>query len=107
MPTRLSSFARFVLVLSTASIAVAQTAKVVEPLPAVARAAGYPLTTCVVSGEKLGGMGKPVEYIHRQAGQPDRTVVFCCRGCIKDFLKAPATYLRKLDDAAAKNAKQP
>ncbi len=57
----------------------------------------YPLTTCVVSGEKLGEMGEP--YIFQYEG---REVRFCCKKCRKDFLKEPATYLKKIDDATAK-----
>lgn len=60
----------------------------------------YPLTTCVVSGEALGEMGPPVEYTHRVAGQPDRTVFFCCKMCIKKFQKDPAKYIGKIDAAA-------
>jgi hypothetical protein len=57
----------------------------------------YTLTTCVVSDEKLGGdMGEPVIYQHE-----GREIRFCCKGCIKDFKKAPAKYLKKLDDAEA------
>jgi YHS domain-containing protein len=55
----------------------------------------YPLDTCVVSGDKLGGeMGKPVNYIYK--GQ---LVRFCCKGCIKDFEKEPGKYLKKIEDA--------
>ncbi len=63
----------------------------------------YPLTTCLVSGEPLegGDMGGPVDYIHQEAGKPDRLVRFCCSGCIKKFKKEPAKYLAKLDAAAA------
>ena len=57
----------------------------------------YPLTTCVVSGEKLGSMGKPFAYDHE-----GREVRFCCKNCVKDFKKEPAKYLKKLDDAGKK-----
>jgi hypothetical protein len=58
----------------------------------------YPLQTCVVSGEKLGGeMGKPVDYLHQ-----GRLVRFCCKGCIKQFNAEPAKFLKVIDDAAAK-----
>ncbi len=64
--------------------------------------AEYPLETCVVSGEKLeGGMGSLVDYVYKETGKPDRLVRFCCPGCIKNFNKDPAAYLRKIDDAAA------
>jgi hypothetical protein len=61
----------------------------------------YPLTTCVVSGEKLGGdMGDP--YVFTQNG---REVRLCCKSCLKDFKKDPAKYLKKLDEAEAKAKK--
>jgi YHS domain-containing protein len=53
----------------------------------------YPLETCLVSGQKLGSMGDPVEYV---AG--DRLVRFCCKGCVKQFEKDPQKYLSKLDE---------
>lgn len=57
----------------------------------------YPLTTCVVSGEKLGGdMGDTVIYRHK-----GREVRLCCKNCIQDFEKDPAKYLKKLDNAEA------
>ncbi|HVU34376.1 MAG TPA: DUF3347 domain-containing protein [Opitutaceae bacterium] len=58
----------------------------------------YPLTTCVVSGDKLDD---PVRYVYQQSGKPDRVVYFCCKDCIKDFQKDPAKYLAKIDAAAA------
>jgi hypothetical protein len=69
--------------------------------------ADYPLSTCVVSGDKLegGDMGPPIDYVYKQEGKPDRLVRFCCKGCIKDFKKDPAKYLKKIDDAAAAKAK--
>jgi YHS domain-containing protein len=57
----------------------------------------YPLQTCVVSGDKLGEMGNPVDYVHE-----GRLVRFCCSGCIAKFKKDPAQYLKMIDDAAAK-----
>jgi YHS domain-containing protein len=60
-----------------------------------AQKAAYPLTTCVVSGGKLGSMGAAVNYVH--AG---RLVRFCCSGCIKSFRKDPLTALAKIDAAA-------
>ena len=65
--------------------------------------AAYPLTTCVISGDELkpGAMGDPVDYIHKEAGKPDRLVRFCCKGCVKDFKKDPAKYLKQIDDAVA------
>jgi YHS domain-containing protein len=60
----------------------------------------YPLDTCVVSGEKLGGdMGEAVKYDHN-----GREVRFCCKGCIDTFRKDPDKYLNKLDEAAKAKA---
>ncbi len=69
-------------------------------------AVDYPLTTCVVSGDKLDGdMGAPFDYIYKENGKPDRLVRLCCKNCVKDFLKDPAKYLKMIDDAAAAKAK--
>ncbi|MBU0507607.1 hypothetical protein KKH27_02040 [bacterium] len=57
----------------------------------------YPLETCVVSGEKLGGMGEPTNYVYQ-----NRLVRFCCDGCIKTFEKNPEKYLGMIDAAATK-----
>lgn len=65
----------------------------------------YPLTTCVVSDEPLGSMGDFVAYTHREPGKPGRTIRFCCEGCIEDFRLEPAKYLKKMDAAKAKSAK--
>jgi YHS domain-containing protein len=54
----------------------------------------YPLTTCVISGEKLGEMAPP--YIFVQDGQEVR---LCCPNCLKDFKKDPAKYLKIIQDA--------
>jgi YHS domain-containing protein len=72
-----------------------------DPAPPTTKPA-YPLTICVVSGEKLGEMGKPVVIQH-----DGREVQFCCANCQKDFKKDPAKYLKKIDDAAKKPATQP
>ena len=62
----------------------------------------YPLETCIVSGEKLGGdMGKP--YVFVEKGQE---VKLCCKSCLKDFQKDPAKYLKKIAEAK-KGAKDP
>ena len=58
----------------------------------------YPLETCVVSGEKLGGdMGAPVDYIYN-----NRLVRFCCNSCVETFKKDPDPYLKKLNEARSK-----
>jgi len=65
----------------------------------------YPLDTCVVSGEKLGGMGAPYDYIYKEkvnGKETDRLVRFCCRGCVSEFQKEPAKYLSKISGPIAK-----
>lgn len=58
--------------------------------------AGYKLTTCVVSGEKLGGeMGDPIDHVFG-----NRLVRFCCKSCVKDFGKDPLKYFALLDAGA-------
>jgi len=54
-------------------------------------AKAYPLDVCVVSGEKLGSMGKPIEFDYE--GQH---IKLCCKNCKPDFEKEPAKYLGKL-----------
>jgi YHS domain-containing protein len=52
------------------------------------------LTTCPVSGEKLGDMGKP--YVFEYKGQE---VKLCCKSCKKDFDKDPEKYMKKIREA--------
>ena len=66
-----------------------------KPMAKDGEAKPYPLATCVVSGEKLGSMGKPVTKVHE-----GREVKFCCKSCIKDFKADPDKYIAKLDQAA-------
>lgn len=56
----------------------------------------YPLTTCLISGEKLGSMGKP--YVLTYQGTE---VKFCCSHCKPEFEKDPAKYLKAIEDAKA------
>src|SRR5512137_1364233 len=60
----------------------------------------YPLKTCVVSGDKLGEMGDPFVYAYK-----GREIKFCCKGCLKDFKKDPAKYIKMIDEAEAKAKK--
>ena len=53
------------------------------------------LTTCPVSGDKLGEMAPPYIFIYQ--GQE---VKLCCASCKDDFDKNPAKYLKKIKDAA-------
>ncbi len=52
------------------------------------------LSTCPVSDDKLGEMGKPFVFTYK-----DREVKLCCSGCKKDFDKDPAKYIKKIEAA--------
>ncbi|MEK7675169.1 MAG: TRASH domain-containing protein [Verrucomicrobiota bacterium] len=55
----------------------------------------YPLKTCLVSGEKLGGdMGEPFEFIHER-----REMKLCCKDCLKEFNKNTGQFIKKLEEA--------
>jgi YHS domain-containing protein len=60
----------------------------------------YPLDTCLVTGEKLGAMGDPVNTIYK-----NRLVRFCCAGCVAKFEKEPAKYIAALDKAVIEKQK--
>jgi hypothetical protein len=63
-----------------------------------AKADAYPLKTCLVSGEALGGeMGEPVRFDYK-----GRTIKFCCNECISKFKEDPAKYIKILDEAEKK-----
>jgi YHS domain-containing protein len=84
---------------SLSSLALAFTLLVICPMTRAADVASspalspapYPLTTCIVSDDKLGEMGKPISIDYK--GQQ---VSFCCKSCIGSFQKDPAKYLAKL-----------
>lgn len=98
----LARSARLALVLATTLLAGLSSRAAAPATPP----SDYPLTTCVVSDDKLGGsMGKAITHTYQQAGKPDRVVMLCCKDCIADFNKEPAKYLAKLDAAAAAKAK--
>ena len=63
-------------------------------LAADAQKTAYPLTVCVVSGEKLDSMGGP--YVMTYEGQEVR---LCCEHCKPKFEKDPATFLKKIQEA--------
>lgn len=77
----------------------ADNSKTAKPKP-------YTLTTCIVSGDKLGGdMGEPFVYIYKSKkskNDPGREIKFCCKSCLRDFNKDPDGYIKKIDAAEAK-----
>ena len=54
----------------------------------------YLLKTCAVSDEKLGEMGDPYVFTHE-----GREVKLCCEGCLKEFKKNPAKFVKKMEKA--------
>ena len=60
----------------------------------------YPLKTCITDDEKLGSMGDPYVFTHE-----GREIKLCCSGCLDDFKKSPAKYIKKLEKAEKKNKK--
>jgi hypothetical protein len=56
----------------------------------------YPLKTCVVSDEEIGKDPDMKPYVFTHKGQE---VKLCCKGCLKDFEKDSAKYLKKIEDA--------
>ena len=53
----------------------------------------YPLDKCVVSDEKLGSMGEPVNMIIGI-----NLVKLCCKGCAKQVSDDPAKVLAKVNE---------
>ena len=51
----------------------------------------YPYTTCPISGNELGGMGEPVNYVYN-----NQLVRFCSAGCVDAFEKDPEKHLQKI-----------
>ena len=68
-----------------------------QTTPAKSKPKPYTLKTCVVSDEKLGEMGEAYVFVHE-----GREIKLCCKGCLKDFNKEPAKYVKKIEEAEAK-----
>jgi hypothetical protein len=85
------------LILGIVSVSAALIVSAADEKP-VTKGKPYPLKTCVVSDEKFGGdMGDP--YVFTYQG---REVKLCCKGCLDDFNKAPAKYVKKMEAAEKK-----
>ena len=48
----------------------------------------YPAETCPISGQKLGAMGEPYNFVHE-----GRLVRLCCSGCLDQFNENPETAM--------------
>lgn len=66
-----------------------------DALRKITPSTGYPLKTCVVSGDELGAMGDTLAYEYE-----GREIQLCCEGCIDEFLGDPAKFLAKLPETA-------
>lgn len=62
------------------------------------KAKPYPLETCIVSGEKLGSMGKPMVFEYK-----DQEVKLCCKSCKSKFDKDADALLKKIQETPKKS----
>ena len=62
----------------------------------------YPLDTCIISGDKLGGdMGAPIEFVYSNK-DVNQEIKFCCPMCKPKFLANPDKYMKTIKEAEAK-----
>jgi len=62
----------------------------------------YPLATCVVSNDTLGGeMGEPFSLQYE-----GREVKLCCKSCKGEFDKNPKKYIALIEQAEKEKAQQ-
>ncbi len=90
MKKALITLAMLALVACSTSSVLAEETKPADAAPKV-EAKPYPINTCIVSGEKLGEMGKIPSIVYK--GQE---IKFCCKDCVKDFNKDPEKFMKKL-----------
>jgi hypothetical protein len=69
---------------------------------AAAKPVPYPLNTCIISGDKLGGdMGEPVVFVYTNNGA-NQEIKFCCPMCKPTFVGDPDKYMKIIKEAEAK-----
>jgi len=62
----------------------------------------YPLDTCIISGDKLGGdMGPAIVFIYQTNGI-NQEIKFCCPMCKPKFLAEPDKYMKIIQAAETK-----
>lgn len=95
MSTRLLLIPAFALGLAGCSdeSATTNTDPPAQAEPATAEA-DYPLEVCVVSGEKLGSMGDPIEVTVQ-----DHTFKLCCASCEDELRENPDKFIKVLEEA--------
>ena len=71
---------------------------------AAAKPVAYPLDTCIISGEKLGGdMGPAIVFDYQDAAKGiNQEIKFCCPMCKPKFLANPDKYMKIIHEAEAK-----
>jgi hypothetical protein len=92
------------LVLAAAVVAITTISRAdgTNSVAAAGKPVPYPLTTCVVSGDKLGGdMGDPVVFLYQTNGI-NQEIKFCCSMCKPKFLADPDKYLKLIRQAEPK-----
>ncbi len=60
----------------------------------------YPLTTCIVSGDKIDPNVQPTVHKNQQ-------VRFCCKGCIKKFEACPDKFMVRLQGTETGTGNKP
>jgi hypothetical protein len=71
------------------SVSIPEDMKGIALLPASEQEAALRQRTCPVTGDPLGGMGKPIKV-----SVTGRTVFVCCEGCVDAVKNDPAAYLK-------------
>jgi hypothetical protein len=94
-----SKFTKYLVAIGLAAAFVCQAADSKSD-KAATKAKPYTLKTCAVSDEKLGDMGDPYVFTHE-----GREIKLCCKGCLQDFNKESAKYIKKIEAAEKKAAK--
>ncbi len=94
-----SKILKYFVAIVLGGVLVAQAADSKSDKPA-AKAKPYTLKVCPVSDEKLGEMGDPYVFTHE-----GREIKLCCKGCLDDFKKDSAKFVKKIEAAEKKAAK--
>jgi hypothetical protein len=90
------------VVLAAAFAAVSSISRAGDTNSAASKPVPYPLDTCIISGDKLGGdMGGPVVFVYTNNGA-NQEIKFCCPMCKPKFLADPDKYMKTIHAAEAK-----
>jgi hypothetical protein len=94
------------LAVAAALFIIPSTSRAADTNPvASAKPVPYPLQTCIISGDKLGGdMGAPIVFVYSNK-DVNQEIKFCCPMCKPKFLADTDKYMKIIHAAEAKNAK--